>query len=34
MESILEGHDKLDDIDLAAAALHLRQALPPLPEGA
>jgi kynurenine 3-monooxygenase len=33
MESILEGHDTLADIDLAAAAAHLRQALPPLPEG-
>ncbi|HWG65807.1 MAG TPA: NAD(P)/FAD-dependent oxidoreductase [Rhodanobacteraceae bacterium] len=33
MESILEGHDTLADIDLAAAAAHMRQALPPLPEG-
>ncbi|HVX04505.1 MAG TPA: NAD(P)/FAD-dependent oxidoreductase, partial [Rhodanobacteraceae bacterium] len=34
MESILRGHDTLDDIDLAAAAARLRQALPPLAEGA
>jgi len=34
MESILDGHDDLHDIDLAAAATRVRQALPPLPEGA
>jgi kynurenine 3-monooxygenase len=34
MESILQGHDDLAGIDLAAAAVRLRQALPPLPEGA
>lgn len=34
MESILAGHETLDGVDLAAAAAHLRQALPPLPQGA
>lgn len=34
MESILDNHDDLDGIDLAAAAVRLRQALPPLPKGA
>ena len=34
MESILQGHDDLAGIDLAAAAVRLPQALPPLPEGA
>ncbi|MGH8275054.1 MAG: FAD-dependent oxidoreductase [Gammaproteobacteria bacterium] len=34
MKSILNGHDDLDGIDLAAAATRVRQALPPLPEGA
>jgi kynurenine 3-monooxygenase len=34
MESILAGHDSLAGIDLDTAASRLRQALPPLPEGA
>ena len=34
LESILAGHDSLAGIDLDAAASHLRQALPPLPQGA
>ena len=34
MESILKNHDSLAGIDLAAAASRVRQALPPLPEGA
>lgn len=34
MDSLLAGHDRLDAIDLGAAATRVRAELPPLPEGA